>query len=197
MEKSYIPFCISLTFFSWQPLRCLQRVSGLRDHSPLEVKTDAMLPPAVMRGKCPAVLQAQGRRPGQGDWGVGCFPAESLSTAVAPVASQSSSKGMWGRRQSPSEGVQPPQNRCWIIKGCHLAAQVPRNLPLPYLDQRGFQPCSLEGCSQESALGCGLPGPQPRLCSPQSGWSQSSGDWGRKRLSVSLETVWHRPTHGF
>lgn len=83
MEKSYIPFCISLTFFSWQPLRCLQRVSGLRDHSPLEVKTDAMLPPAVMRGKCPAVLQAQGRRPRQGDWGVGCFPAVSLHSGCS------------------------------------------------------------------------------------------------------------------
>lgn len=206
MEKSYIPFCVSLTFSSWKPLVTEVSAEGLRSQGVTAFGGENRCNAATccserdVPGSSPGTrMQARVGRLGRETAGVGrlLLPRRVSLHSCCSCGFSEQLKGMWGQRQSPSEGVQPPQSRCWIIKSCHLAAQVPRNLPLPCLDQKGFQPCSLEGCSQESALGSVLPDLQPQLCSLQSGWSESSTDWGRKRLSVSLETVWHGPTRGF
>lgn len=148
-----------------------------------------MLPPAVREGKCPAAAGLRAfRRSFQDAFpstpsakGGGCLEHLPLPCCtlhiIASVASERSSKGVWRQRQIFPEGIWPPRGRCWIIKGCHRAAQVPRNpvpkFPLLYLDQRGFQPRCLQGALSPEEPGA--PAPATLYCDLAGGRAPQRG----------------------
>lgn len=82
-------------------------------------------------------------------------PSLCSSSHPLPLRLLSSSKGLWEQRPIPSVRRSSHHMADCIIKGCHLAAWVPRNLTPSFpllllllcLNQRGLQPWCLEGGS--------------------------------------------------